>query len=76
MTEQEWIDIFGDNLIDMLRDANMTQKDLADETGLAESTISAYIHKRKAPSFRAIVNISYALNVSMDDLIDFGDKIL
>lgn len=75
MTELEWIDIFGDNLRDMLDDANMTQRELADETGLAESSISRYIHKEMAPSFKAIINIAYALDCSIDDLIDFGDKI-
>ena len=62
MSEQEWLDIFADNLLDMLNEANMTQRDLADETGLSEAAISQYIHKRKIPGVRAIINISYALN--------------
>lgn len=75
MSEQEWLDIFADNLLDMLNEANMTQRDLADETGLSEAAISQYIHKRKIPGVRAIINISYALNCDMSDLIDFGDRI-
>ena len=76
MTELEWIEIFGDNLASMLEDARMTQRELADEAGLSESAISRYIHKQMAPSFKAIVNIAYALDCSMDDLIDFGDRII
>lgn len=75
MTELEWLDIFGDNLAEMLQDANMSQRDLADEAGLAESTISYYIHKEKIPGLKAIINIAYALDCSIDELIDFGDRI-
>lgn len=75
MSELEWLDIFGDNLAEMLEYANMSQRDLADEAGLSESTISNYINKRKIPSLRAIINIAYALDCDLTDLIDFGDKI-
>lgn len=76
MSEVEWLDIFGDNLSDMLRDARMTQRELADETGLSEASISGYIHKRKLPGPKALVNIAYALDCDMNDLIDFGDRIV
>ena len=75
MSEFEWLDIFGDNLRDMLIDANMTQRELADETGLTEATISRYIKKQRIPALRAIVNIAYALGCDTDELIDFGDTI-
>ena len=76
MTEQEWINIFGDNLKDILQDVEMTQKELADSTGLSECSISRYIHKQMAPSFKAIVNIAYVLDCDISDLVDFGDKII
>ena len=76
MTESEWMNIFGDNLVDLLKDANMSQRDLADEAGLSESAISDYMHKRKMPGLRAIINISYALDCDLNDLIDFGEKII
>lgn len=75
MSELEWLDIFGDNLVSLLRDARMSQRELAEVTGLSEATISSYIHKRKMPSLRAIVNIAYAFDISMDELIDFGDMV-
>lgn len=75
MTELEWIDIFGDNLADMLKDANMTQQELADATGLSKATISAYINKRKVPGLKAVINIAHALNCSVDELIDFEEMI-
>lgn len=75
MTELEWIDIFGDNLVDMLKDANMTQKELADIAGISESMVSDYINKRRAPRIRSIINIAYALGCSVDELIDFEEMI-
>lgn len=75
MTEIEWLNIFGDNLAEMLEDANMSQRELADLARLSEGAVSGYINKRKIPSLRAIINISYALDCDVTDLIDFGDII-
>lgn len=75
MNELEWLDIFGDNLVSLLRDAQMSQRELADATGLTEATISYYINKRKMPGLKAIINIAYAFDISVDELIDFGEMI-
>jgi transcriptional regulator with XRE-family HTH domain len=75
MSELEWIDIFGDNLRDMLIEANMTQRDLAEDTGLTEAAISNYINKRRMPTVRALVNISFYLGCSFDELMDSGDRV-
>lgn len=75
MTELEWLDIFGDNLVSMLHEAKISRRELAEETGLSEATISYYINKRKVPGLKAIINIAYVLNCSVDDLIDFGEAI-
>lgn len=75
MSEQEWIDIFGDNLITIMRDYKYTQRDLADALGVSESTISRYIKKQVAPSIFTIINMSYTLGCTIDELVDFGDRI-
>lgn len=75
MTETQWIETFGDNLADILYEARLTQKDLAEMSGLSEASISAYIRKQKAPGFKAIVNIAYALDCDVSELIDFGSSI-
>ena len=75
MTELEWLDIFGDNLQDILKDQNISQRELAYKTGLSEASISNYIKKRRVPSLKALINISYALNFDVSDLIDFGEII-
>ena len=76
MSEMEWLNIFGDNLADILREYRLTQRELADAAGLAESSISQYIHKQTIPSLKAIINIADALGMSIDELIDFGDRIV
>ena len=76
MTELEWMDSVGDNLRDILKEYGMTQRQLAEETGLTEATISNYINKRKIPSMRAIVNIANALDISTDELINLDDRIV
>lgn len=75
MTEIEWMQIFGDNLVSILEEWGMTQRELADRSGLSESTISRYIHKEVAPSIFAVINIADTLGISIDELIDFGDRI-
>lgn len=76
MTEVEWLDIFSVNLIDMLKEQGYSQEELAYETNLSQGTISKYINKKQMPSLKAIINIAYALECSIDELIDFGDIIL
>lgn len=76
MTEAEWLDIFSNNLIDMLNEQGYSQEELAYETNLSQSTISKYINKKQLPSLKAIINIAYALDCGIDELIDFGEKIL
>lgn len=75
MTELEWLDIFSKNLVEMMDNVGMSQRDLAKETSLDESTISRYINKQSIPTVKAIINISVALCCDIDDLIFFGDYI-
>lgn len=75
MSEVEWLKKFGKTLSDMLKDARMTQRELADATGLSESAISNYVNGKQIPTVRAIINICYELACNTDDLIDFGERV-
>ena len=75
MTELEWLDIFSDNLKSALEYANMTQRELADASGVSESSICKYLRKQQIPSLKAIINIAYALDISTDELINFDEPI-
>ena len=72
MGQQEWLNIFGDNLASILEEERMSQRELARLTGLNESTISRYINKLQMPTVRAIINISFALEWSFEDMLNYG----
>ena len=74
MTELEWAKRFASKLERLLDEWGMTQKDLAEETGIAESTISRCLSGKYIPTIRTIVNIGYALDCDVEELIDFHDR--
>ena len=75
MSEMEWLDIFADNLRDILAEYGMTQRELAEAAGLSEVTISRYMHKKTIPSIPAAINISYALSMTLEELLNFGSMV-
>ena len=75
MTESEWLNIFGNNLLEMMREYGYTQDTLARETGLSKSTISKYINKQQMPRSSALINIANVFGCNIDDLVYYGDKI-
>ena len=72
MTEIEWIDNFSKNLRYLMDRDYMTQDELAEATGISQGTISKYLSGRLKPGIKALINISYALNCNLNELIDFG----
>ena len=69
MRELDFIDIFSNNLRYAMRDANMTQRELADASGLDESVISRYLRKQVMPTTKGLINIAYALDCRIEDLV-------
>lgn len=75
MSEIEWLEEFRMNLLRMMDEDLIKQKELAEVSGLSEGTISKYVNGTQMPSVRAIVNLAYAFGCPTDDLIDFGERI-
>ena len=75
MTEIEWMDIFAKNLRELMREKRMTQSELASASGMTQGMISSYLSKQKMPKIKSLINLSYALDCSLDELADFGDTI-
>lgn len=75
MTHSEWKNIFGDNLLTILREKRISQKDLSRDSGVSMGMVSDYVNKLTAPNIFAVINMAYALDVEIDELIDFGDCI-
>ena len=46
-----------------MHERKMNQRELAQRSGLAESTISDYVHGNKMPTIRGVNNIALALNI-------------
>ena len=75
MLLKEWIEMFGDNLSEIMEDRHMSQQELSKASGISIGSINAYIHKQSPPGIKAIINLSYALDVDPSELIDFGYSI-
>lgn len=76
MTKTEWLDKFSKKLNSLMIEQGYSQKSLAEETGLDRRTIARYINGDHIPTVRAIINLVYALDCSIDELIDFDERIM
>lgn len=75
MTQSEWKHVFGNNLSDILEEKGMSQAQLARDSGVSMGMISDYINKRSVPGIFAVINMAYALDMEVSELIDFGDRV-
>lgn len=75
MNAKQWRYEFGENLEALLREYPMTQKELADATGLTKAAISNYVLGKRIPTVEAVLAIAYALDCTTDDLIDLSGPI-
>lgn len=75
MSELEWMNIFGDNLRDILIEQGYTQRDLADAIGVDKGTISRYINKERMPTVTNLINMSMELGIDLEEFAIFGDRI-
>lgn len=75
MTQSQWKHIFANNLIDILNEKGMSQKQLAVDSGISAATISEYINEIRMPSLAAAINMAYALDMDVGEFVDFCDRI-
>lgn len=75
LTISEWQQKFSNNLCELMRTNNMTQYRLSKESGVSSGRLSEYINMRSLPNIFAIINIAYVFDVSIESLIDFGERI-
>ena len=69
MSEVQFMRQFGINLRFLLADSLMTQKELAEDTGISESTISRYIRGEIMPTIKNAASIVYSLGCEWEELI-------
>lgn len=75
MTEQEWLNIFGDNLRGLLKEYGYSQREFAEATGLTDSMVSRYIHKKAVPNIASLINMSMELGIDLEEFVNFGERI-
>ena len=75
MTQDEWKFTFGDNLDSILKDRKKKKKELAKMCDISQGMISDYVNGFRAPNIFAVINIAYALDTDIDELVDVGDTI-
>lgn len=69
ISEVEFIDIFADNLRNIMYEMDISEGELARTTGMTRAAISRYLNKKRMPTLKALVNLSYVLCVPITDLI-------
>ena len=69
ISEVEFIDIFADNLREVMKEVGITQAELADEAEINRSTISRYLNKQRLPDLVSLLNICFILECDVSDLV-------
>lgn len=69
MSEIEFIDIFSGNLRELMQEFGYNQQALADAAKLDKSIVSRYLAGKTMPTVKGLVNLSIALNCTVDELV-------
>ena len=75
MSEVELIDIFADNLRDLMAERGYSQRELERESGINHASISRYLKKEQIPTVKALINLAFALECDLDKLVPTYDYI-
>jgi transcriptional regulator with XRE-family HTH domain len=75
VSEVEWLKTFSNNLYVVMKERGLTQEDIAGMTRYTQATVSRWLNGTQAPTVFAVLNLSYALDIECNELIDFGDRI-
>lgn len=57
---------YSDRLLYLMTAQNLTRKELAEKSGVSETSISNYLYKDRLPKFDIAARIAVALGVSME----------
>ncbi len=61
---------FGDKLLALLEEREISQKDFAAMLSIAPTTLNGYIKNRREPDLELVKKIAFILNVTTDYLLD------
>lgn len=75
MKESVWRMKFAEKLSEKMNKKGYSQSALARKAKLTQPAISNYLLGLSTPNIRAVINLSYALNCTMEELVNFGERI-
>ena len=61
-------------IIDLMKERDISQKELAKMSGVTESSVSRYLKGNQRPRMDILVNFAKALNVKTEYLLDDDEK--
>lgn len=64
---------FAERLKMLIKEKGLSVKQFADKVGIADSTISDWIHKKRIPLIIQIPKIAFFFDVSIDYLLGYKD---
>lgn len=68
--------LFGDKLLQLLDEREITQKEFAAALNIAPTTLNGYIKNKRQPDLELIKRIASILNVTTDYLLDYNGGFL
>ena len=63
-----------EKVLKLMEQKGITQKELSKRSGIAESSISRYLHSEKMPRMDVVINFDKALEVDTEYLLDEKEK--
>ena len=66
---------FGDKLLELLDERDISQKQFANMLNIATTTLNGYIKNKHEPDFATVKSIASALQVSTDLLLEYDDTL-
>ncbi|SKA69163.1 Plasmid maintenance system antidote protein VapI, contains XRE-type HTH domain [Eubacterium uniforme] len=64
-----------EKVLELMKQRNINQKQLAELSGITESSISRHLHSERRPRMDIVVNVAKALDVDIDYLLDEGEHL-
>ena len=61
---------WNEKVLDLMKRNNVSQKQLSERSGIAESSLSRYLHSEQRPRMDIVINIAKALNIKTSYLLD------
>lgn len=62
---------FGDKVLELLEEKEISQKEFAKTLNIAPTTLNGYIKNKRQPDFETVKSMAFILGVSTDYLLDY-----